>query len=66
MRTLAHCLVLIPCCTMINEMGGFASAQAVVTLLNSQNVNIAWDAMTLNGVHIHEMRVDSNRLLFKM
>ena len=51
---------------MINEMGGFASAQAVVTLLNSQNVNIAWDAMTLNGVHIHEIRVDSNRLLFKM
>ena len=47
-------LVLISCCTMISEMGGFAWAQAVDAMLNSQYVNIAWDAMTLNGVHINK------------
>ena len=58
-----HDLGPLPCpssvCSMVSEMGVLASVQAVEAMLLGSYVNIAWDATTLNGVHINEVHVNT-------
>jgi len=37
---------------MISEMKVVSSVQAIEAILNSERVNLAWDATSLNGKHI--------------
>ena len=45
---------------MIHEMGILSTTQAVEAMLNSQYVNLSWDATSIDSSHINEIHVNTD------
>ena len=47
-------------CNMSNEMRCIAMEQAVSVILESEHVNLGWDATSINEKHINEVHINAN------
>jgi len=60
-KDLSHTPCVSTVINMISEMKVLSSIQAIKAILESKHVSLAWDATSLNGKHIDEVHVSTDR-----
>ena len=60
-KDLSHSPCVSTVINMISEMKVLSSIQAIKAILESKHVSLAWDATSLNGKHIDEVHVSTDR-----
>jgi len=59
-QTLEPLLCASTVSNMVSKMGVISKLQAVDAIFHTENVNIAWDATSVNSAHVNEIHVNTS------